>query len=80
MMEPEELSRFHRHIATMAVKADDAEGFAQLVELRQAMEAAVHDAARRLHGEDRMSWTELARPLGVTRQAVRQWFHRGAAA
>lgn len=75
MMEPEQIQRFQRELRAAARSADDAEGLAQLVELQRQLESAVAERARALHA-DGYSWTELARPLGVSRQAARQRYGR----
>lgn len=56
----------------------DIEGFADLVAKRAQLDAAIDEAARRLHEgtPDRPghSWTEIGRVLGITRQSARERF------
>lgn len=83
MMEPDEVSRWRRHARALGRKADDAAGLAQVLELVEAFEDAAMQAVSRLLDEG-FSYAELARDMGVSRQAVRQrhvrWLHRQAAA
>lgn len=62
------------------VAAGDIESLAQLVELRADVDRHIADAAAALHQDhgDRpgYSWTDIARVLGITRQAARQRFGR----
>lgn len=71
MIEERDEERFRRELRALTRKANDAEGFAQAVALADELDAELHAAARRLAGEG-FSAAELARPLGVTRQA----FHK----
>lgn len=54
-MEPEDITCFHREIQAMGNKADDAEGFAQLVALLGHLRLITEAAAYRLNVVDRMS-------------------------
>jgi hypothetical protein len=58
--------------------ADDIEGFADLVAQRAQLDAAIDEAARRLHEgtpeRPGHSWTEIGRVLGITRQSARERF------
>jgi nitrate/nitrite transporter NarK len=60
--------------------ADDIEGFADLVAKRAQLDAAIDEAAVRLHEgtPDRPghSWAEIGRVLGITRQSARERFGR----
>lgn len=51
-----------------------ARDVAKLVRARALLDVAISDAARSAHQEGGVSWAELARELGVTRQAARQRF------
>ena len=55
------------------VAAGSAEDLADLVALRAELDDAITDAAQALH-DTGVSWTEIARVLGVSRQAARQRF------
>lgn len=72
-MEPTDLRRFRRDLQAMARKADDADGFAQLVELSEHLANLLAVRANQLHDEG-YSAAELAAPLGVTRQAFHKRF------
>jgi hypothetical protein len=51
----------------------DVEGLADLVNLRSDLDAAIADAIQGLRSPKwSYSWTEIARVLGVTRQAAQQ--------
>jgi len=54
--------------------AHDPESLVHLVEVQQELDAAIRAAALAAHDEAGYSWTEIARVLGVTRQAARQRF------
>lgn len=60
---------------TRRAQAGDLEALAALVRLGTLLELATHQAAVGLHecGQP-YSWTEIARELGITRQAARQRF------
>lgn len=76
MIEQRDIDRFRRELRTLAAKADDPEGFATAVQLMGELEAALVGQADKLrqptaHARG-YSWADLARPLGVSRQAVAQ--------
>lgn len=71
MMERDEIRRYERHAAALSKRIDDAEAVPQALAILAGYQKAVDDAVRRLRREG-VSLTELARPLGVTKQAVRQ--------
>jgi hypothetical protein len=48
----------------------DPEDLAEMVALREVLEAAIGDAVRGQRARHGRSWADLARCLGVTRQAV----------
>ena len=60
------------------VAAGSAEDLADLVRLRDELDAAITEGAQALHAgtaeHPGLSWTEIARVLGVSRQAARQRF------
>lgn len=59
------------------VAEGDREGLAELVQLRDQLDAAIEEAVKGLRAEPHyQSWSDLARVLGVTRQAARQRFAR----
>jgi len=64
--------RFARALAARAAEGDDT-ALEQLVEVGRAVDVALGDAARAMHGFG-YSWTEIGDRLGITRQAARQRF------
>lgn len=64
--------RFARALAGRAAEGDDI-ALEQLVEVRDAVDAALGDAARAMHGFG-YSWTEIGDRLGTSRQNARQRF------
>ena len=51
----------------------DPEDLAAMVDLRNALDEAIDGAARGMHDAG-FSWTEIARPLGISRQAaLKKW-------
>lgn len=64
--------RFVRSLAKRCAEGDDV-AFEQLVEARRAIDEALGDAARAMHGFG-YSWTEIGDRLGTTRQNARQRF------
>lgn len=78
MLEPARLTRARRELQALLreVGDNDAEAFASLVELADWFQTeGVPATAEHLRTRG-YSWNELARPLGVSRQAVRQRFKR----
>lgn len=74
LVEPADYAAFlRRSIRAMGRRVGEADpvAFGQLCELRQALQAAEDEAMRGLAAQG-FSYTELARPLGITRQAARQ--------
>lgn len=53
--------------------SDDVDALAELVALRAELDRVADQAARDCHAAG-YSWTEIARALGVSRQAARQRF------
>jgi hypothetical protein len=78
MMEPEEVKRFERHVRAIAAAADDPEGLAQALQLQEQLAAAIEVRVVHLREVDGFSWADLARPLGITRQALAQRFTKSA--
>lgn len=77
--EAPELAGFLRRMARALVRraaAGDLEALAALVESRDALDVAIGDAARALHYDftQPYSWGEIARELGISRQAAQQRF------
>ena len=74
-VENREFAAFGRRIIrahARRVAAADPTALRDLVQLRDALEAAMDDAtASTLHAAG-FSWTEIGRELGVSRQAARQ--------
>lgn len=55
----------------------DPEDLVELLELRDAVEAAIHAA---VEGQrERYSWAQIARGLGTTRQSAQMTYGRGGA-
>lgn len=74
-----ELAGFLRRMARALVRraaGGDLDALAALVESRDALDAAIGDAARALHYDFHQpySWGEIARELGISRQAAQQRF------
>lgn len=87
MLEPAEIDRWRRLTDAMLDHAakDDPEAFAQVVELLDRANGMLPGVAgllrdawdgERCHALEGYSWAELARPLGITRQACAQRFGR----
>lgn len=74
-MEPREVDRWQRSLSALlaAGGGDDPEGFAEVVRLLDGARARLPQAAAQLR-EQGYSWADIARPLGVTRDAARQRF------
>lgn len=70
MFEPETVRRYARQIDAMVASVDDPESFAIMRELLDSAEVYLAMAADKLRKDDGYSWADLARPLGVTRDAV----------
>lgn len=59
--------------AQKRISAADPEDLAAMVDLRNALDEAIDGAARGMHDAG-FSWTEIARPLGISRQAaLKKW-------
>ena len=74
LVEPADYAAFlRRSIRAMGRRVAEADpvALAQLCELRQALDAAEDEAMSGLAAQG-FSYTEMARPLGITRQAARQ--------
>jgi DNA-directed RNA polymerase specialized sigma24 family protein len=71
MMEQDQIRRYERHAAALSARIDDAEAVRQALAIVQHYNRAVDAAVLRLRREG-VSLAELAAPLGVSRQAVRQ--------
>lgn len=73
MLEPSDVRRFERDLRAMSKKADDPDGFAQVVELAEQLHAELRRQARVLQREG-YSASDLAAALGVSRQAAhKRW-------
>lgn len=64
--------RFANALARRAAEGDDV-ALEQLVEVREAVDLAIGDAARAMHGFG-YSWTEIGRRVGLTRQGALKSF------
>lgn len=73
------LGRMLRAYTRRVADQGSVEDLAEMVTLRAALDDAIVRAAADLHDQG-VSWTEISRPLGITRQAARQRFARRAAA
>lgn len=89
MIESRDIQRFRRELRALVAKADDPEGFAMATILAEELDDALAVKANQLreanpdNGIPGYSWADLARPMGVTRQAVQQRYgrlHRASAA
>jgi hypothetical protein len=67
--------RFARALAARAAEGD-TEGLEQLVEVRAAVDEAIHEAARGLYAAG-YSWGDIGGVLAITKQAARQRFGKG---
>lgn len=78
MLEPDERKRWERNLRAMLRHASDQdpEGFAEIVQLLDGAVAQLPEAAQRMRELHGYSWTEIAAPLGVTRQSARERFGR----
>jgi hypothetical protein len=77
-----ELASFLRRMARALVRRageGDLDALTALVQSRDALDTAIGDAARALHYDfrDPYSWGDIARELGITRQAAQQRFGKG---
>lgn len=78
VIESDEYGKFARRILRAygrRVGDLDIEGLAGLVALRAELDEVIDQAVDNLHGRP-YSWTDIARVLGVTRQAAQQRFNR----
>lgn len=75
MLEPDEIARWQRNARALGRKADDAAGLAQVLSLVDEFEDHAMRAVTRLIAEG-FSYGELARDLGVRRQAIHQRHQR----
>lgn len=67
--------RFARALAARAAEGD-TEGLEQLVEVRSAVDEAIHEAARGLYSAG-YSWGDIGGVLTISKQAARQRFGYG---
>lgn len=76
MIESRDVDRFARELRSLVAKADDPEGFAQAVALRDQLDAALADRADQLRqpvgNSPGFSWADLGRALGLSRQGAAQ--------
>lgn len=79
MIEDRDVARFRRELAALMRHANDAEGFAQAVELVTEARGMLADRARSLMAEG-FSAAEMAGPLRISRQAYhKRWIQETAA-
>lgn len=74
-VESDEFAAFARRVVRAfgrRIGDGDEWAIADLVKLRDEIDQALTIGVRQLHDEQGRSWTEIARELGVTRQAARQ--------
>ena len=57
-------------------EAGEDEALIALVRMRKAIDEATVLTARALHDADLLSWTDVGKELGISRQAARQRFAR----
>ena len=72
MIEPEEFERWQRMARALALKADDAEGLAQVLDIVDLFEAHAMTALDRLLADGVYSYAYLATGLQQTKQALHQ--------
>jgi hypothetical protein len=73
VIEDRDVARFRRELSALMRHANDAEGFAQAVELIAEARGMLADQARSLMAEG-FSAAEMARPLRISRQAYhKRW-------
>lgn len=60
-----------RNMKALARQIDDPEALAQVMEIQEELDRQMTEAVSRLLDEG-YSYTDLARPTGITRQAMRQ--------
>lgn len=76
MIGNDEFAAFARRIIkahSRRVGAGDVEALGDLVGLRDLIWLEIKQAAQQLHAEG-YSWAEIARPLGISKQAAHQAF------
>lgn len=78
MLEPERITRAQRELRSLVRDAgsNDPEAFAALVKLSEWLRVEGLKEAASAQLASGYSWTDLAKPLGVTRQATRQRYAR----
>lgn len=74
MLETSRQSRTLRELRALCaeVGTNDPEAFASLVEIRAIFDVMIREAAGTLRRDRGHSWADLARPLGISRQAAQQ--------
>jgi hypothetical protein len=73
MIEPEEEKRWTRNInAMVAAAGDDADAFAAILALYVMFGRQLHETAIPALRQQGFSWSEIARPLGISKQAAQQ--------
>lgn len=65
-----------RTVRGIRSQIEDPESVAQAIEIMNAMRDEIESAIQHLQEEEGYSWTELAKPVGVSRQAMRQRWGR----
>lgn len=74
VVENDEYADFLRRILraySRRIASGDVEALAHLADVAAELDVALHDAVTGLRGYG-YSWAEIARPLGITRQAAQQ--------
>lgn len=77
MIEPQQVDKLRTLLSALTPKANDAEGIGQLEALRSDWEAMIADQARALNRAG-VPWSEIAKPLGISRQTA-HWRYAGSA-
>lgn len=79
MMEPETAKRWNRQMRTLANGADDVEGLGQVLAIQAELDRQVTLAVYRLREVDGLSWSDIARAMGTSRQNAEKMFKRALA-
>lgn len=71
MVEPEQIESLTRLLRAIAPQANDPEGLAQLIDLRDRFNGVISEQARALNDQG-YSWAAISKPLGINRSAAHQ--------
>jgi len=80
MIEPEEAESLRTLLVAWTRKANYPEGIAQIENLSDEWRGMIKAQVRAIKTEQRYSWADIARPLGINRSAAQQRYgdHREA--